>query len=383
MTLTLSTCGVATSTTQPPAITSATATTAPKAVALFCAVPIPESWKSAIASGLVTADGTWTMVGALAPVGDKIVKEVLKGSVLHLEVGSPGGKQRFITNIANTYEGGHLPYVDNDGQWVVYSLTFELLSGTEWTTFAWDSHAAAAPHKIADSRWNARTTLLVEAVHQGKTIRLTGSASDAPGGSRTIGDAHKIHLYDLATGHDQVVRVVKTAILSRPFFGGNLLVWPESDPPGDPTQLKAYDMVNGTMANLPDALKTVRDSLSIAADTKTWTWGDATFKQLWVWRTDWAAPKKIFDGGDVAFVSLAGDIVTWVGNGVYAADLRSGSYVKLTSRNGYSIANGTHFEFMYGTRSLKSNYAAEFAPQVSFVVDVSKLPPLPTCSPSN
>jgi hypothetical protein len=297
-------------------------------------------------------------------------------------VGSLGGKQQFIANIANTYERGHLAYVDYDGRWVVYSLTFELLSGTEWTMFAWDSQSTAAPHKIADSRWNARMTLFAGGVHQGKTIRLTGSTSDAPGGSRAIHDAHKIHLYDLATGHDQVVWVVKTAILSRPFFVGNLLVWPESDPPGDPTRLKAYDTVNGTMTNLPDALKTVRDTPSTAADTKTWAWGDATFKQLWVWRTGWAAPKKIIDGGDVASVSLAGDIVTWVGNGVYAADLRSGSYVKLTSRSGFSIAKDTRFEFEYGTRSLRSNYAAEFSPQVSFVVDVNKLPPLPPCSPS-
>jgi hypothetical protein len=280
-TFALSACSVTTSTTQPSASASTTVTTAPKAVGLFCAVPIPESWKSAIASGLVTADGTWSQVVALAPVGNKIVKEVRKGSVLHLEVGSPGEKQQFITNIANTYEGGHLVYVDYDGRWVIYSLNYELLSGTEWTTFAWDSQSTAAAHKIADSRWNGRTTLGVEAVHQGKTILLTGSGSDAPGGSRTIHDAHKIHIYHLATGHDQVVRVVKTAIFSPPFFVGNLLVWPESGSPGDPTQLKAYDMANGTMANLPDALTTVRDSSSIAGDIKTWAWSDATFKQLW------------------------------------------------------------------------------------------------------
>jgi hypothetical protein len=281
VTFALGACSATASKSQPSPIASATKTAAPIAVGLFCPVPIPDSWKSAFARSKVTADGTWSQVVALAPVGDKIVKEVLKGSVLHLEVGSPGGKQQFITNIANTYAGGHLAGTDYDGRWVVYSLTYELLSGTEGTTFAWDSQSTAAPHKIADSRWNARRALFAGGVDQGKTIRLTGSTSDAPGGSRTIHEAHKIHLYDLATGHDQVVRVVKTDILSLPFFDGNLLVWHESDQPGDPTQLKAYDSASGAMANLPDALNAVQNGISIAGDANTWAWSNATHKQVW------------------------------------------------------------------------------------------------------
>jgi hypothetical protein len=70
--------------------------------------------------------------------------------------------------------------------------------------------------------------------------------------------------------------------------------------------------------------------------------------------------------------------VTWSSDATYAADLRSGSYVKLTPEYGASKAKGTHLEFMYGTTQVKSQYPA----LVSFVVDVSKLPPLPGCSPS-
>ena len=376
-TFTLSACGFTTSTTQPSASASTTVTTAPKAVGLFCAVPIPESWKLAIASGLVTSDGTRSQVLALAPVGDKIVKAVLKGSVLHLEVGSPGGKQQFITNIANTYRGGYIGAIDYDGRWVVYSLSYELPSGEPWAIFAWDSQSAASPHKIAASPSNERFPIgAVAVVHQGKASWVSGS--------RTT-NARQVHLYDLAARHDKVVQVVKTTNILHPFFAGNLLVWNEFDlsmsTPNSSIAMTAYDTLRGTLTNLPSALTAVRNSSSIAGDTKTWAWSDATFKQLWVWRTGWAAPKKIIDGGDVGVFSLSGDIVTGYGNSVYAADLRSGSYVKLTPENvqyGYSIAKGTHFAFDYG----KTKFSSQYPSQVSFIMDVSKLPPLPACSPS-
>jgi hypothetical protein len=372
VTLTLSACSATASKSQPWPITSATQTTTPNAVGPFCAVQTPDSWKSAITSGQVAAEGTWSMVFALSPNGDKIVKEVLKGSVAHLEVGSSGGKQQTIATIANTQAGGFIETADFDGRWVVYVLGYSQQVANPWAIYAWDSQSAVAPHKIAASRLDAFLTGDPDVkVNQGKATWIAGVPT--PG-------VREVHLFDLASDHDQIVTTAH--ISGHPFFADNMLVWPESKSPSGPTQMKAYDIVSGAMSNLPGALKVIQNGTSIASDGRTSAWTDTTLRQVWAWRTDWVAPKKIFDVGQgywVGMIQLTGDIVTWTGRATYAADLRSGSYVKLTPEYGSSIAKGTHLEFSYNTTGAKSQYP----PNISVVIDVSKLPPLPECSPSN
>lgn len=349
----------------------------------FCAVQTPVSWKSAITSGQVTADGTWSRVFALSPNGNQSVKEVLRGSIAYLELASRTGKQQTITNITNitnTQAGGFLETADFDGRWVVYVLGYDQNIANRWAIYAWDSHSTGAPHKIATSRSGAHFTLDPQVkVHQGKATWIASTGNT---------DALEVHLFDLAADRDLVVE--SAHISGFPFFADNLLVWSEWKAPSDPPQVKAYDIVSGAMTNLPDALKTMLNSASFASNGRTWAWIDATSRQVWAWRTDWTAPTKIFYGGQgsqVTWLQIAGDLVTWSGivtltgkvvYGVYAADLRAGSYVKLTPDYGSSMAKGTFLEFSYATTKTKSQYI----PQVSFVVDVSKLPPLPTCSAS-
>jgi hypothetical protein len=370
-TLTLSACGLTTSTTQPSANASATKTVVPIAAGTFCEVPMPASWQSAITSGKIVANGTWSMVTALAPVGDKIVKEVLNDSVAHLELGSPGGKQQIITNIANTRAGGFLETVDFDGRWVVYVLGYSQQVANPWAIFAWDSKSESAPQKIAASQSDAFLSGDPQAkVQRGKAIWLAGS---------TTTNAREVHLFDLASSKDQVVGTGNGGF---PFTADNLLVWP-----GTNGLLKAYDIVNGNNVGLPVALKAIQNSGSVAGNQFVWAWtGGATQKQVWLWRTGWGVehpwtpPRKIFDAGAGSWISgmqLVGNIVTWTGDATYAADLRSGSYVKLTPQYGYSIAKGTHLAFMYNTTMVKSQYMS----QDSYVLDVSKLPPLPSCAP--
>jgi hypothetical protein len=356
---------------QPAASASATATTTPNAVGPFCLVPMPASWKSAIASGQVVGDGTWSRIMALSPSGDKIVREVRKVSVVHLEVGSTGGKQQTITTIANTDAGGYLEYADFDGRWVVYVLGYSQNIANRWAIYAWDSQSAAAPHKIAVSRPGTHWILDPDVkVHQGKATWVA-----SPGTTAVL----EIHLFELASDRDQIV---ETGHVGPPFFADNLLAWPESKAPSDPSRLKAYDIVSGAMANLPDALKAIENGFSIASDGHNSAWtGGATQKEIWVWHTGWTVPRKIFDAGQGSWVSevqLTGDIVTWTGDATWAADLRSGSYVKLTPDSGISMTSGTRLGFMYNTTGGKSQYP----PIVSIVVDVSKLPPLPACSSS-
>jgi hypothetical protein len=370
-TLALSACGVTTSKTQPSASASATMTKPPKAVGPFCAVPMPAVWKSAIANGQVTADGTWSRVFALAPNGEKIVKEVLKDSVAHLEVGAPGGKQQFITNIANTKDGGFLASADFDGRWVVYVLTYAQQVANPWAVYAWDSQSAAAPHKIASSRLGSSAADPRAEVYQGKTNWITGGVTQG---------MIEIHLFDLASNHDQLVT---KGFVGAPFFVDGLLVWPESKDGflwETPVKLKAYDIASSTMSNLTDALKAVKNDLNFVSDGRTSAWTDRSLHQLSVWQSGWLAPRDIFyagPGGEwVGSLNIAGRFVTWTGNATYAADLGSGSYVKLTPEYGSSIAKGNRFTFVYNTTPAKSQYI----PNVSVVLDVSKLPPLPACA---
>ena len=308
---------------------------------------------------------------ALSPSGDKIVREVRKVSVAHLEMGSPGGKQQTIATIANTDAGGYLEYADFDGRWVVYVLGYSQNIANRWAIYAWDSQSAAAPHKIAVSRSGTHWILDPDVkVHQGKATWVA-----SPGTTAVL----EIHLFKLASDRDQIV---ETGNVGPPFFTDNLLAWPESKAPSDPSRLKAYDIVSGAMANLPDALKVIENGFSIASDGHNSAWtGGAMQKEVWAWHTGWAAPRKIYDAGQGSWVSevqLTGDIVSWTGDATWAADLRSGSYVKLTPDSGISMASGTRLGFMYNTTGGKSQYP----PIVSVVVDVSKLPPLPACAPS-
>jgi hypothetical protein len=372
LTLTLGACGVTTSTKQPTADASATKVVRPIAAGLFCEVRMPASWKSAITSGKVVADGTWSRVEALAPVGNKIVKEVLKDSVAHLEVGSPGGKQQIITNIANTQVGGFLENVDFDGRWVVYVLGYSQQVANPWAIYAWDSKSGTPPQKIASSQSDAFLTGDPQVmVQHGKAIWIAGS---------TTTNAREVHLFDLATLKDQIVG---TGNGGSPFFVDNLLVWPETKSP-----MSAYDIVNGHNVELPNSLKAIQNSGSIAGNQFAWVWtGGSTQKQVWMWRTGWGVkhpltlPRKIFDAGQGSWISgiqLVGNIVTWTGDATYAADLRSASYVKLTPQYGGSMGKGTRLAIMYNTATVKSQYMS----QVSYVLDVGKLPPLPACSPN-
>jgi hypothetical protein len=370
-TLSLSACSVTTSTPQLSASTSPTKTAVPIAARPFCEVQMPASWKSAITSGKVVPDGTWSMITALAPVGNKIVKEVLKGSVAHLELGSPGGKQQIITNIANTQAGGFLETVDFDGRWVVYVLGYDQQIANPWAIFAWDSKSGTAPKKIASKQSGAFMTGDPQVkVQHGNAIWIAGS---------TTTPVHEVHLFDLATSKDRIVGRQNVGI---PFIVDNLLVWPETKSP-----MSAYDIVNGHNVGLPDALNASQNNGSVAGDKFNWAWiGGSTQKQVWMWRTAWGVehpltpPRKIFDAGEGGWISgiqLAGEIVTWSGDAAYAADLRSGSYVKFAPQWGASMGKGTRLAFVHGTTTIKSQYMS----QVSYVLDVSKIPPLPTCSP--
>jgi hypothetical protein len=297
-----------------------------------------------------------------------MVEEVRRHSALSLELVSAAGKERFIVSIAHTDAGGYLEYADFDGRWVVYVLGYSQNIANRWTIYAWDSQSAAAPYKIAVSRSGTHWILDPDVkVHQGKATWVA-----SPGTT----DALEIHLFDLASHHDQIVEVGR---VGPPFFADNLLAWPESKAPSDPLRLKAYDSVSGAMANLPDALKAIENGFSIAGNGRSSAWsGGATQKEIWMWHTGRTAPRKIFDAGEGSWVSqvqLTGNIVTWTGDATWAADLRSGSYVKLTPEAGGSMAKGTHLAFMYNTPGAKS----EYTPIVSVVVDVSKLPPLPAC----
>jgi hypothetical protein len=370
--LALGSCSAVKSKSQQSPIASTKVAPAPIALESFCEVPMPDSWKLTIASGKIAGEGTWSRVVALDPNGDKTVKEIRKGSSNYLELTSSSGELQTIAKIAHTDAGGYLETADFDGRWVVYSLGYGQSIANRWAIYAWDSHSAEPPQKVASWRPNSRMTLDPELhLHQGKATWIAGSA---------IKDALEVHLFDLATKNDLIVET--GAIYGHPFFAKNLLVWPESNGSGRPLKMNAYDIATSTRVNLPATLNTIQKVGSIVGDSSTWAWvGGSTFSEVWVWRTGWSSSRKIFDSGKGSWVSsvqLAGDIVTWTSDATYAANLDTGSYVKLTPDYGSSMAKGSFLEFSYATTNIKSQYM----PQDSFVVDVRKLAPLPTCATS-
>jgi hypothetical protein len=305
-----------------------------------CRVDLPAAWSAALEEGVVPAapgqtltvvlgadDGTTFLV--TEPAAGRRGRHALewRRGEAHGVVQDFGADHPEWQVLGATWDGRHLAYrVDRS-----YS-GFE-----DFDLYVWDSQGKARPERVArgepDRHGDLMQTPFVDPVLADGWLYWTQTRDADPG--RTV-----LSGYRLDDG--------RTERLSRgygraPVRFGDALVWADSDDPGQPSSLRMLDLTTHRRVPLPAALAGVRGPSYLAGDADTLAWvGGTKGRQLLVWRAGWARPHLLVDRLDGAqFPRVAGEVVVLAGDdAVYAADLRSSSYARVTPAYGGIYADG-------------------------------------------
>ncbi|MEU8764133.1 hypothetical protein [Streptomyces sp. NPDC048659] len=309
----------------------------------FCKVDTPAAWKQAQTAGTLQASqGESLNPMAVAPDGSSVIAASKAGGrVTLLWVRENGRKRTTIYTDDNDGKGG-LGLADFDGRWVVFTVLASNDVGSTWELFAWDSQAGGAPKRIAKSPVDAGGNpvpgpFMYPWVNDGKATWVQG-VGDGPKDQKLTDVQRQVHLYDLASATDKVVR---TGRMAPSFFAGDTLVWPEAFAIDTPTKLSTVTS-QGTPGGLPKALAAADGSPASASDGTTWAWTGVDHKNLYAWRAGWPAPVIVVEGASIDWVHVAGDVITWTDpTATWAADLRGRAYTQMTPQYGGTNSHGT------------------------------------------
>ncbi len=306
----------------------------------FCPVALPRQWRARLTAGrLAQRSGETLTVHAVGPDGGAAVVESRHGagrSVVLLRRDTHGHDTRRTVLTLQRPRTDQLFGAAYDGRHLIFSISHDPADLAGWTLYGWDSRTGRTPRILA-----------------GNAVTSTGRPVDGPMPYPVISDGHaawttgdadgttRLHRYDLATATDQVVRVGHAGA---PFLLGHSLAWAESPAPDTLTELHAVSMSRGTPVAVPAALRTLRGPAYVAGSTReTLAWASPDVRTLWTWRAGWPAPVRavtVAEGRNVQWVRVAGNLVTWDdGTAQFAADLRTGSYTRLTDSYGYTVAS--------------------------------------------
>lgn len=333
-----------------------------------CSVPLPAGWKAAQSAGTIPhAAGEVLFVQAVSPDGKSAFVLDSVGGPPRLVWVRDHGKTRQTVYKPPSGSQAQPQLADFDGRWLVFSVSLSQDYLGPWDLYAWDTASGGAPRKIAHDGGSPNAPFLEPAVHDGEATWVQATAS----GSR------QVHLYDLGSGHD---RIVKQGDVQPSIFVGDLLVWPERASGSQPPHLAAASARDGSAATLPKAVAALVDPREITGDGRTWAWIDPGGLTLDAWRSGWDAPvvvRKAPSGDNIDWPRVAGDLITWTdSNATFAGDLRSHSYTQITAQYGATVTKGDALGVGYpeegtGKGSDKSD--------INYIVAPSKLPQLPAC----
>ncbi len=263
------------------------------------------------------------------------------------------------SQIATLPEPGGLGTVTIVGDHVAFYRQRSDHNGDDWELFLWDSTKRRTPVKLDEA-----DTQVPSKVAQLATTDDTHLAWLHP-----LADGRsEVRLHDLTTDRTRVVRVGRE---EAPLISGHLLLWLEAATPGAPARLLAADLRTLKRAALPKTLAELRDPQEMTADGRTYAWTTKDHTRLMVWRQGWPSPKVIVentDGDPVTGPRVSGETVSWSAGRTYTADLRSSSYTPMTSQWGGAKVWGTFLHI--GIPKVAGS---------GFLLDTSKLPPLPEC----
>jgi hypothetical protein len=319
-----------------------------------CEVGLPAAWTTAFAAGtLVSPPGMDQRVIASSDDGTSLFVQATTGGHRTLDWVRSTGRTTVmaVTDPFNDQfiEGGF------DGRWVVFGVSYNPQAEGNATIFAWDSRTGGAPRKLSDGAAGP-------VVHGGKAAWVDANSN-------------QIHLYDLATARDVRLPAVRPG---GPFFTDSWLVWDDGSDHAS-RRLHAVDPATAAPVTLPPALS---DATSLryangGGQTVVWSqWdGDQPRSTLMGWRSGWAKPRPLaVTPAPVEWPYASGDLANFDENTTtYVADLRSGSYARISPAISYLRVVGDTVVISYATANDRISGPIS-------VVRASQLPPLPKCN---
>lgn len=259
------------------------------------------------------------------------------------------------------------------GRWLVWNEYHGFDSFNDFTTWAWDTTARRLTKLGTATR--GPTGRFWDSPWRGPDVR-DGIATWVQGvGPDELGE---VHAYDLKRGRDLVVR--------RGHPGGafllshHIVVWAEAPAPGVPTRMRAASGLTGARAEVPRALRELRNVTGLQTNGYRIVYPNASYKTLWLSPTPRSAPYEVVDtrdGGHIDnSVQVGGRYVTFgIDRHVYVADTKSRRYIELTDHGGFGFVDRNAVLVTSG--SLKKVLHPIL--RVMFV-RLRDLPPMPACS---
>ncbi|WP_197494833.1 hypothetical protein [Micromonospora sp. NBRC 110037] len=356
--------------------TPSTQVTAPPR-ADFCLVTVPQSWQDAVRESRLPKEPGERWSGfAPAPDGRSAFATVQRdGLPMLLVKQEKNGDRRVVATMPDLFT---FPlWGDFDGRWLVYARTDLSRAAPHGEgsaeLFVWDAETGAEPRQVANAGQRAVPFLL-----QDGRLAVT----------RILGkDRAELTLHDLAAGS---VRTVATGQVSAVGFRGADLIWFDRAT----GRLNAIGPDGTAGASAQPALGP--GAVDVTTDGRTTAWVSRDERDLTVWRPDWTAPVRILRVTSpppatpslppgarpptddpfhrIAGPTAVGDLVLFdYHQGWYVADLRTGSYVRLTADHADAMVSGPALLMDPEDNSVPAERHAYS------LLRLDRLPPLPAC----
>ena len=296
----------------------------------LCRAPTSAAWKKALSAGVVALSRRasivpWGLAGDRRSFFASLYSKGYSG-VVRVDAASSRYTpiERFANPRADQADGAF------DGRWLVWHEYHSLSGFDDFTTWSWDSQSGqlrqigAAKAAPAGGFWPSPWRQ-----PDARDGFATWTQGSGPGG---VGE---VHVYDLASGTDRVVRQGHPQ--GSFLVAGGLAVWPESPRPGAETDMRAADVHTGEPVVPPAALRALRGVSALATDGKALAYPNGDFTSLWWSPSLTTAPRRLFVTGNAAShvdnsVQVAGRYVSFgVPPAAFLLDTVTRRYIKLSA----------------------------------------------------
>lgn len=326
---------------------------------------LPADWQHALAAGEVpVAGGEHLDVQLSGADGTTFAVSTLKHRhVLQWRRGSRLG----VVQDFGDHQDWQVLGATYDGRYLAYRVDQSLENFDDFSLYVWDALTKKVPTKIAHSEKDADGVLMaspfVDPVLAGGWVFWTQTRDHDPGHTVLSG-------YRISNGHREML---SRGYGRAPVRFGSDLVWSDSDGAAQTTRLRFLDLQTRKRVQTPAALRKVGGIFYLAGDSDTLVWvAGGSGRQLWTYRAGWPAPRLLVDKARAPqFPMIAGDVVVFgQQDAMYAADLRSWSYAKVTPQyGGISADGGPVITVGYAPRSKTSQ-------SVQSLLDTRRVQPL-------
>jgi hypothetical protein len=260
-----------------------------------------------------------------------------------------------------------------DGRWLVWNEYHGFDNFNDFAVWAWDSSSGTV--RQIGSAGRSPSGAFWENPWRQPDVR-GGIATWAQGSGPD--DRTEVHVYDLRTGQDRVVRKGHTQ--GSFLLAGHLVVWPESFTRGAETRMSAASALTGGPAPLPRAFRGLRGVSGLATDGHRIAYPDGPFKSLWWSPSLRTLPRRIVATRGAHHVDNSVQIGgRYVGFGiqprVFIGDLRTRRYVAINGHGGWTRLDSKSLLVLYATGAK----ALDAVAPISFV-PLRDLPPMPACA---